>query len=350
MPLPTGLRAALTDGEGMIQAPTRIKTENVEELVSKMISAARPPARTLSLNLAHVKSIERPAGALLSNVLLTDLSSVPLEVIPPRRLPVEKILSSSLGFAFAHRAGALTVKDVREQDLRLEQWRLPYTPARHSLPFDDALDVPEPSYVLTAQAAFVNPHEAARRPHRNDVPSRIQSWLHHLLPPRALEPPQFLQDLHNLTYELVDNVAEHADAGHTGVKSIVQVSLARGNAADVRDRIWVLVMDTGPGILATAIPKLLPTARPVSQEERLSFLSKLFSEDAPTVGRARGLGLPRVAAICRRWQGARLEVVTDDCRLSIEGDNVSPRMSTLHVQGTMVTARFTTPPVPTAGR
>lgn len=332
----------------MIEAPVRIQSGNVEDLVSEMLEAAtKLPDEPLALDMTHVESIERAAGALLSNALLTSLAAVQLDVLPPARLPVEKIMSSSLGFAFAHRSGAVNVRDVDVGALRLERWRLPYTPARRLLPFDEFELPDEPALVLRAHAAFVNPHETARRHHRTDVPLRVQTWLHTVLPPRALE-PQFLQDLHDLVYELVDNVAEHADVIGSDAKSIVHVSIARGKEAETRDRIWVLVMDTGPGILATATPKF--RARSTTDELEpvppADLLRRLFDGDLQLgPGRARGLGLPRVHSISKRWRSAKIQVVTDKWRLTI--DEGAPRVTeaALGVQGTVVLARFTTPPV-----
>jgi hypothetical protein len=331
----------------MIEAPTRIQAGNVENLVSEMLAtAARVPGEALSLDMRHVESITRSAGAFLSNALLTNLASVRLDVLPPARLPVEKIMSSSLGFAFAHRSGHVHVRDVDETALGLDRWRLPYTPARQRLPFDEYEVPDEPSFFLRAHAAFVNPHETARRHHRTDVPLRVQSWLHTVLPPRALV-KDFLQDLHDLVYELVDNVAEHADVIGAEAKSIVHVSVARGKQAETRDRIWVLVMDTGPGILTTAIPKFLGLGQGESVDgaDQAQLLRGLFNGEVPQApGRARGLGLPRVHAICRRWKAAKLEVATDRWRLAIDGDTPVVTEASLKLQGTLVLARFTTPP------
>jgi len=334
----------------MIDAPTRIEASNGATMVAEMDHEyRRDPERPISVNMRHVDAISRPGGALLANVLLTSLSRAKLKLIEPAKSPVKKLTYSGLGFAFAHRKGETSFTNLTEAELQLDKWRLPWTPARKNPEFDpqDAPEEADPAFFEKAHAAFVNPHATARRRHRRDVPYRVQGWLYSVLPPRAggLDAngkPGFLEQLQELVYELVDNVAEHAwPADAPEPCSLVQVAVARGNDHEIRDRIWVVVLDTGPGIATTAVPKIGDVD--LSREELLKGL--MCGKVLQTNDRARGLGLPRVAKICGRWRDSRLQIFTENLRIQIDNGDIQSSTTTWYVKGTIIIARFATPPV-----
>jgi hypothetical protein len=341
----------------MITAPTRIQASNVEEFVGTMTRTYDEDRdRPLLINMENLDAISRPAGALLVNVLLTELAHATIELVEPTRSPIEKLTHSGLGFAFAQRTGRTTFRKLTATDLQYERWRLPWTPAKPTatIQSDDRSlaavepDADEPAVFFRAHAAFVNPHATSRRNHRREIPYRVQSWLQSILPPRACGIAQpgrssFIEELQALIYELVDNVAEHAwPVGQPAPISLVQVSVARGNEKDTRDRIWVIVLDTGPGIATTATPKIDgPSLKPRDLLEGL--VNGRFLQSAH---RARGLGLPRVAKICRNWRDSQLSILSDDLRVNVENNALHVSTSGRKVRGTVIVARFPTPPVP----
>lgn len=336
----------------MIDAPARIEATNVEDLVGAMSQAyQRDRERPLAINMAKVDAISRPAGALLVNLFLTELSKARIELVEPTRSPIEKFTYSGLGFAFAHRKGETVFRNITGEDLRYDRWKTSWTPAKQTanvqVELAGALTQPDedPSFFFKAHAAFVNPHATSRRTHRRDIPYRVQGWLHSVLPPRAQRGAKghdFIEELQALIYELVDNVAEHAwpESGPQPL-SLVQVSVARGNEKETRDRIWVVVLDTGPGIPKTAGPKI---GEPdLSARELLTGL--LDGRFLQSEHRARGLGLPRVAKICSRWRDSHLSILSDDVRVSMENGAIKSAKLDRRVQGTVIAARFSTPPV-----
>lgn len=328
----------------MVEAPTRIEASNVEGLATDIAREYRAdPEGPLAINMARVDAISRPAGAFLSNVLLTDLAEASLDVVAPERSPAKKLTCSGLGFAFAHRAGSTSFKGINEGELELDRWRVPWTPARGQPGFLPKSEPDDPSFAVRAHAAFVNPHSTSRRKHRRDVPYRMQSWLHGVLPPRATGSPgdRFLEDLQNVCYELVDNVAEHAwPRGEREPLSLVQVSVARGSSAQTRDRIWVVVLDTGPGIVKTALPKI-DGEKPSAEALFTGLLSGTFLQRNQ---RARGLGLPRVSRLCGRWKGATLHIRTGHHQVVLSDGRVKVSALDWNVRGTVILARFLTPP------
>jgi hypothetical protein len=278
------------------------------------------------------------------------LNAATIDVKEPERSPVEKLTHSGLGFAFANREGKTTFhSQLTEAELQLDRWRLPWTPARQRAnvqeeQVDDErapLDIGDAPLLFKAHAAFVNPHATSRRSYRRDIPNRVQGWLTSLLPPRARGTGGFLDDLQALVYELVDNVAEHAwPQGEAQPLSLVQVSVARGNSSDIRDRIWVVVLDTGPGIPKTAAPKIGG-----SRTHHDLVKGLLNGEFLQSNHRARGFGLPRVAKICSRWRDSKLELFSDEVRITSENGDVTTTATSHRIRGTLIVARFSTPPI-----
>lgn len=336
----------------MIEAPTRIEATNVEDLVGAMSQEyRRDQSKTLAINMAKVDAISRPAGAVLVNFLLTELAKATIKLIEPDRSPIEKLTYSGLGFAFEHREGKTQFERLTREQLFLDRWKLPWTPAKQTANIQvegsDVMqpDQGDPSFYFKAHAAFVNPHATSRRHHRRDIPYRVQGWLHDVLPPRAQRSTKghdFLEELQSLIYELVDNVAEHAwPLGEPEPLSLVQVSVARGGEKDTRDRIWVVVLDTGPGILKTAVPKIAESSLTHS-ELLMGLLNGKFLQSNH---RARGLGLPRVAKICSRWRDAHLSILSDDVRITLDSGDIRTTTIERRLRGTVIVARFSTPPV-----
>ena len=340
----------------MISAPTRIEATNVDAFVSLMTDAYdKDRERPLSIDMSNVEAISRPAGAVLVNALLTELAQATIALVEPARSPVEKLTYSGLGFAFAHREGRTQFQRLTEKDLFFDRWKIPWTPAKQTASVqtnDDRAtsepDAEDPSFIFRAHAAFVNPHATSRRHFRRDIPYRVQGWLQHVLPLRAMGIvqaglPSFVEELQSLIYEVVDNVAEHAWPQNSPEPvSLVQISVARGGERDTRDRIWLIVLDTGPGIAATAAPKINEPGLP-PQDLLQGLLDGRFLQSKH---RARGLGLPRVARICKNWRDSHLSILNDEFRITLTDGVLQTTKTDRKMRGTLIVARFATPPVP----
>jgi hypothetical protein len=336
----------------MIAAPAKIEARNVEDLVGEMAAAyAKDQSEPLAVDLSRVVAITRPAGAVLVNALVTELTDATIRLHEPSQSPIEKLTYSGLGFAFANRQGKTQFNRLTPEDLQFARWKLPWTPAQQSANVQTDAgnsatlpDQDDPSLMFKAHAAFVHPHATSRQKYRRDIPYRIQGWLQSILPHRAQSSAKghdFIDELQTLIYELVDNVAEHAwPQGDPQPLSLVQVSVARGNSSDIRDRIWVVVLDTGPGIPTTAAPKVGEAQLP-----RAKLLEGLLSgRFLQSDHRARGFGLPRVANICSRWRDSQLTILSDDARIVMENEQITTSSTERRIRGTVIVARFSTPP------
>jgi hypothetical protein len=60
--------------------------------------------------------------------------------------------------------------------------------------------------------------------------------------------------------------------------------------------------------------------------------------------RARGFGLPHVAKICARWRDSQLMILSDEVRIVMENDEVTTTTTSHRIRGTLIVARFSTPP------
>jgi hypothetical protein len=153
---------------------------------------------------------------------------------------------------------------------------------------------------------------------------------------------EFIDDLGHAVDELVDNVGCHAVAERQSahsVSSAVFILVARGNAETVRDRIYVVVLDTGPGIIATARPKFGDL-----HLQEGDLLKVLFQEHHPELGRARGFGLPDVFGVARRWRGGTVNCLTNGLRLTLSASEAAVSPIGTDVGGTIVTLTVPTPP------
>jgi hypothetical protein len=335
-----------------IKMPHDIRITDVVELL-----AAAGDASSVHLDLSDLWRADREAAMLLSSALMTRLGNTALTVTPPS---YEVLVRYGLMFAFAHRPGPTEFvgKSALESQSHLPEWRRSWTPGSRQqwLPLaseDTSLLPDEPSVSRRKLAAFVNPHLVPRIARGPRVSQVVRPWLLTLLPRRArvtLDPRaglEFTDDLGRAVDELVDNVGCHAVGDKQSARSVasaVFILIARGNAETVRDRIYVVVLDTGPGILGTARPKF--------GDLRLrdtDLLPALFQEHHRELGRARGFGLPDVFRVAKRWRGGTVNCLTNGLRLTLSTSESAVSPIGADIGGTIVTLTIPTPPDFVAG-
>jgi anti-sigma regulatory factor (Ser/Thr protein kinase) len=329
-----------------VKAGTQIGLSNAETIISDALKFyAEDSAQIITFDLSEVKAIERPAGTLLCHALVSNLNGADISIIPPESSPVTKLAQAGFGFAIAHRSGNCEIQGMPADNLFLKKWKYPWT---SGTPSDPELFPREPDDTAPAiygrennrsHAAFINPHITARIQNEQVFSTRITSWLRSIVPPRAFQVDQeFIQDIQQVIYELLANVAGHAfEWRKSDLLSLVQLSITRGNRQETRDRVWVSIIDNGPGLIVTARPKI--------QDQSLSdedLIKALFTRGyLQTNSRARGFGLPLVRTLCMKRPATELTVITGNMRLRYHNSSlVALQTSGLDIQGTVVIAKF----------
>ena len=294
-----------------------------------------------------LRRVDRFAGALLSNALLTELAHRQITVYMPQRTYRWGMLArASLLFGLAQRDPRLTKLETQDENLIgfLDPWRRTWSPAvavpRYRLAgkriaaesnqttFPSLHGLREhPSVYGRYHAAFVNVH----RSQKSGVQSsrdRVRAWLMALLPGTRAKPPQndpllrFVEIADVLLTELLENVNEHApfrEAAGKRIpsKSLVQLSVTLGGGSESYNRLYIGVQDTGPGLISTARPKLGSEA-PHDDED---LLEKLFRGGLRKIAPRRGHGLPAVHDIIKDTPGAELRVATGSLALEATRSN-----------------------------
>lgn len=314
----------------------------------------------LKLDLHEVGTIERGAGAILSNALLGSLGSRPLEIVLDDDGGDEAgdwMTTSGLAFALANREGPTTIHgDPDEQ--RQSRWTRDWRPG-HVEPLrammsrtSEELFGPEelgetttpPDLFGPTFAAFINPHLTKPHLQRHPLTTLLWPWLDRLIPRHKTRPAdpdlrvRWVADVGRVVDEIVGNVCEHARHrdGHS-VYSLVQVSVTRGGGQRSTNRLHLCVQDTGPGIPATARPKISPQLAANLNEHQL--IGRLLEGSLAPWDRGRGQGLPQVVDICRRLHGT-LRVATKTTRAVLETQSVETQSANDAVRTSQVSFRL----------
>lgn len=320
---------------------TRLAASTVDDLLPRL--AMEP---TIRLDLNDYAAVERGAAAMLSCALAGSLGDRPLEVVAARDVHLDWLDASGLAFALAHRPGPTQINSEVGSEWGRDwspgfgsPWSsMEYAPTPEALFPPDAIGetAVRPDLSGPGFAAFVNPHLSRRRRGRHPVSTVLWPWLTSLIgasrAPHAEARARLVPDIGRVVDEVVANVGDHATADGP-ISSLVQVSITRGGGERSVNRLHIAVTDTGPGIAATARPRL-PAADAALLDDEL-VLALLDGRLGPW-GRARGQGLPRVTALCRR-HNARLRVATRETRVALDHGELSAESPGFGLRGTVVT-------------
>lgn len=167
------------------------------------------------------------------------------------------------------------------------------------------------------------------RPPEPDEHGRRYTWVRDLIPPSSKHLPGTKRalagsDTARCLFEFVDNVHRWAMAS----EAIAVVSITRGGGEESFDRLHIVVMDDGRGIIASVLDDSAQQELPggLSEDPRgllLHFLKKAFGDR--NVPRHNGHGLHMAQLLAKQWIG-RVDVLSAD---AIGNDEVHRARSTV---------------------
>lgn len=313
-----------------------LRYDTIEDtLLDLQLAHERDPQARLTIDLGELEHVERPAGALLSNLLVGTLDRAPVLLKLPRGRAASWLVASGLAFAVANRVGDTVINGPLE--FEVADWRRPWSSGtrntwRHLTEPTDSLFDPDALGETTLRpdlfgpnfAAFVDAHLAPAAGHTgHPLAGVVWPWLDRLLPGRRgrlahRARGSYISEVGRLVSEAVGNVREHARRPDARLHSLVQLAVTRGGRGS-SNRLHLVVQDNGPGIASTARAKVSPVARASLSDHQLLF--KLCDGSLPPWGRGRGMGLPRIVQGCQRLDG-RLRIWTKTSRVSATSEAV----------------------------
>lgn len=327
-------------------ATASLKVDNVDKFLWDRAPDPEDSDSEFCLDLAHINLIERPAGLVLSTALVGILGQRPVVVKADPKKP-GTISQNGIAFALAHRRGRVTYLGIDEDTLGLRDWRCTWTPGARSTHepalFQQTLfpeDEEDPSLFGPMHAAFVNAHLSGPRGAQTEVAKAVPRWLRRLLP-HGVRDSHSVSRIVRVLDELLDNIREHAlmvrpDGNPT--RSLVQIARTRGTT----DRLYVSVIDNGPGIAATLRPKL-GGIRSVDDE---ALIRRLLKGELDRWEPGRGIGFAAVRRAMDEEEGlASLLVATDRHRFEVNARDVVSLSPGYPIQGTVLVAVFRLPAV-----
>ena len=304
------------------------------------------PLQGGTLDLSEYKSVERGAGGLLANLLLTRYQDIELTVRPPSNESAWKTLAETGILWGLENRNAHTDYAQFPETPELDEWQNAWTIGNRQLTlglFNNHRNL-EPRVFSNTHAAFVNAHRAGTRVATSGIRSTTKRWLSKMIPLRNLSDNDqsirndFLRDLGELIEELVSNVCLHAGSQ---CSSLVLVTRARTSDRS-RHRIHVIVSDTGPGILQTARAKVA-SGIPISS---VALLRGLLDGTVLRGRRAAGEGLPLVTSFARSHPKARLRVTANGVVASVNAKSLHVEDEEEEIGGTVIVLTVPLPVVP----
>ncbi|WP_419554650.1 hypothetical protein [Candidatus Poriferisodalis sp.] len=301
----------------------------VDSLREASSSSSAPIALDFrSLARARPQRINAHRTEIVANALLTEFAETDLIVHPPSSPNGRKNLErAGLAFAIRQRPPRLT---HLETDRQKESW-----PAvdwgRTWSPFDSnfrqrIFEVgDEPDVLLDGKfVTFLNPHAYAADDDlvweltENQAGEWISqlvrtrpTWVDsvHELGERKKTQQELIGKLRRVIYELVTNLSyafcSHNVAGRARrnflQRSYVQLYVTRGGTNSF-DRLHFVAADTGFGIVATLLPKLVRSGEYDESSSEL-IIRQLINTELPDYGRSSGRGYDRITSILKEYSG-----------------------------------------------
>jgi hypothetical protein len=306
--------------------------EQVEDIDAtlKTLQAQQGPLK-LCFSNHWAEDGENPA--LLAAALIGALRERSVIVNADDQEAVDGLLRFGLATALSRRRVELTQFNGPTAGLDLKRLRLLWTPGSRrptqAMFAQEETDTPTDAYGPT-YATFVNPHLSSAFDGQPDVVFLVRRWLTrrlhsgHDLGSVAVERTVAAVGL--IATELVSNVQEHA----SGEGTVVPDCLMRVSLTDSQE-VWLSILDTGVGLDHSLRVKLGGNG---SGPDRIT---KLVDGALPGWDAARGIGLPRVAAVVAERHG-RLSIATDGIRIVL-GDDHQARSEGFELQGTVINCR-----------
>ena len=274
--------------------------------------------------------------ALLSNALLGTLGTTPLEIELADDAAGRGLMSIGIASALKARPGRTVFgpSATRLDDDRLIASWTPGAISASQAMFADEDSKADAPLFGPYHAVFVNPHLTAPDTGSGSVTFLMRRWLTRRLlalhgGARLTSERRSMVDYVGFAVDqLVGNVREHA------VRAQTSTPLCLLRAAVDRDegRFDVSILDTGPGLVATLLPKL---PEPQRAEPPGELLAKLLSGTLPGWGRGRGVGLARVCSDLGQWPEGTALIATGNLRVTVSRQPPITGDAHFPVQGTV---------------
>ncbi|WGY01810.1 ATP-binding protein [Nocardioides sp. QY071] len=281
----------------------KAKKDDVVSAARDLVEAAS--TGSVDLDLSELSDIDATWGAVLSNVLVSLREARNLMVhMPSAPRAHTQLARSGMYFALARHPGFDWQQDLHGWNDHLARWRRDWRPADLQDPLFDLAGEwvarEEPNPFDDQLVAFLNPDRTPREDAPNDQAAVVYPWLRHLMRHDGEVDPSEELDLHRkislVTWELLDNIREHAHLSRAG-----QSSLATFATKGRPNHLNLYVMDTGVGIPASLRSRLGDD--PGSDTD--SVAAALNGELALR-GRSRGNGLRRIVSLVESMPGASM--------------------------------------------
>ena len=283
----------------------------------------------LELNLALHERPEPWQGALFAGALMTSLGDIPLRISHEADEGIlQNVFRSGLAAALGSRLGLTTYVDPTSP-LNSPVLRATWTPGApefRAAMFHEGKDISTGLFGPT-HALFLNPHRTTTPPGPSSITRLVRRWiLKHL---DGLEKPDvYLQNIGFVLDQLIVNISEHAVTESTpSVTSLVRVEVEAGKEGPT---LIVVVVDTGAGIVSTLRPKLedAPSSDP-------QLLGELLRGELSGWGRARGIGLSRLASLVQDNDGYLL-VTVQNANAAVDQGGVKVDNPSVTTDGTVI--------------
>lgn len=325
-----------------------IAPENVDNFVLESGWKASPSDKTIELPLAELCRLDAVSAGVLAVALLSRAERS-LELLGTYDCTqAGRRLSPCITFALAH-SGVEQIP-CATRAIGVGDWRNPWTPgadnAWQTLFRTKTVQQCErgcPGLPLFERdsATFVDAHRLGRRQGRAEVVRLTTPWLRRMLSQSGTrevrEVDLLLVDVEAVLEELLDNVQEHTKKSSGETSSVVQLTLHR-DSEDMLQALHLVVIDTGPGIAATAHRKVA-----LEKAQGVEILQGLLQGTFKNFGRARGIGLPTILEVVKKRDGTKMHIFSGTTKVYASGRDFSVNPSKSETAGTVFGLNFPIP-------
>jgi hypothetical protein len=330
--------------ERRVAPPVNLTTRESLVTAADAFSKALSDSAPLEIDFSSMHRISPSWGAVLSNVLASHVEqNTRLSVDFSAQSAVNAQLArAGIYFALARHPGLDWEHLEWSTRNTLKRWTHNWRMAEVEAPLfelaDETVGTDRPDLFAKNLVAFLNPDRAPRAEAQDFQAAVVYPWLRELMRHQADFNPAEEHALHQqvswLTWELLDNVAEHARLSRAA-----NCSLATFATRGRRSLLHLCVMDTGVGI-----PSSLSARYP--DRDEIELVQNAVQGELPLRGPGRGNGLSQIIDQLREQKGGKFFLASGPTKsgasLVVDHDVASgdpivvDSVENLHMQGTVV--------------